>query len=124
MAGKTVLIVEDDNDAQAVIQWTLESAGYRCLFANSLGEASAQLEANTSDIACLILDFFLPDGDGMTFGGQVRTENGGSNLPIIGITAFYTPELREKSLKMGFDACLPKPLDMNNFTSTLKNLIG
>jgi len=124
MPAKTILLVEDDIDAQAVIRWTLESRGYVCISATSASEATMQVEANGEEIACVVMDFFLPDSDGMVLGVQLIQKLGNRKVPLVGVTAFYTPELRAKSLAAGFDACLAKPLAMNEFIATLGTLIS
>lgn len=123
MAGKTILVVEDDSDAQAVMRWSLESNGYQCIVAASASEATAQVASNSGKIEGVVMDFFLPDSDGMVLGTQLVQQLGGRKIPLIGITAFYTPELRAKSLTAGFDACLPKPLEMSGFITTLGALL-
>lgn len=122
MVSRTILIVEDDTDSQSVVSWAVQSRGHISLVASSLAEAEQKLRDSEHPISGLVLDFHLPDGDGMQWGIQLKKRLG-IPIPLIGITAYYTPELRAQALAIGFDACFTKPLPMDDFIAALGKLI-
>ncbi|MCU0475580.1 MAG: response regulator [Anaerolineae bacterium] len=123
MSQPTILVVEDDTDSQSVLCWAVESRGATCLLAGSVAEANQQITATEGMVNGLVLDFHLPDGDGMQLGLQLKRQIDRPGVPLIGVTAYYTPELRNQALAAGYDACFAKPLPMDEFIATLNRLV-
>jgi DNA-binding NtrC family response regulator len=62
MAGRGILVVEDDRRLGTVLVRALERHGYAVRLAGSLAEARAALAVTTPDV--ILLDVDLPDGTG------------------------------------------------------------
>jgi DNA-binding response OmpR family regulator len=104
---RQVLIVEDDRSVSALVQQTLKKEGYDCLEASSLGEAREALRDRVPDL--IILDRILPDGDGLDYCAEIRSQSATKTLPILFLTAKAEGEDRVNGLKIGADDYLPKP---------------
>ena len=63
MAGKRILLVDDEPAIRELLSFALGEEGYVVDAAANTAEAWAQLDANTYALA--IVDWQLPDGDGM-----------------------------------------------------------
>ncbi len=117
-----LLVVEDDLDGAEVIEWMLKSKRAKTTMVTTGEEALEQLNSQPDSFSAVLIDLALPQMDGFQLLAQVR-EQAGINLPAIAMTAFHTPELRERALEAGFDAYVPKPLDQKVLFSTIEHLL-
>lgn len=118
-----VLVVEDDIDGAAVLDWMLKTQKTRTVIVSSGEAALEQVHAHPSAFNAIIIDLALPQMDGFELLSHVK-KRGGKPLPTIAITAFHTPELRQKALNVGFDAYVPKPLDKDVLLKALNQVLS
>jgi CheY-like chemotaxis protein/anti-sigma regulatory factor (Ser/Thr protein kinase) len=111
LAGKRVLVVDDDPDARDLLQRILEDAGAQVQVAAS-AEAGLEL-ARQQAPDVLLSDISMPGTDGYQFLRLVREllDEPGRSMPAIALTAFARDEDRERSLKAGFAMHISKPMD-------------
>src|SRR5262249_25573155 len=83
-AVTTVLIVADDAGIAELERGRLEDAGYRAIVATTANEALDALAVNEVDL--ILLDYLLPDADGLDFYGRVKSA--GYDIPVILVTGF------------------------------------
>ena len=69
-AGARVLVVEDDASLGAGLVATLAGASYEVRWARDCAQARALLATAPADL--VLLDFGLPDGDGLEVGRNLR----------------------------------------------------
>jgi CheY-like chemotaxis protein len=107
-----ILIVEDDPDARSMLQSAFEKAGAQVHTAASAGTA-LDLTA-TLDLDLLVSDIGMPGKDGLQMISELRSQraNRNSGVPAIALTAFAAPEDRSRALLAGFDAFVPKPVEL------------
>jgi FixJ family two-component response regulator len=100
-----VLVVEDDDSMRGAIGRLLGAAGLRPLAYPSAEEALEKL--TEGEPACVVSDLRLPAMSGLELLDEVRGR--GWRAPVIVITAFDAPGLREEALRRGARAYLVKP---------------
>ena len=122
LANHCVLVVEDDVDGAAVLDWMLKSQQAKTTVVESAEAALEQLNGNPSAFSAIIIDLWLPQMDGFQLLVRVKGY-AAHHLPTIAITAFHSPELREKALSAGFDAYVPKPLDKSALLKALDKVL-
>jgi signal transduction histidine kinase/PAS domain-containing protein len=61
----TVLVVDDEQIVRDFISRALTRFGYRVLRANTAREAVAVFDAHKAEVDCVLLDYTMPDADGM-----------------------------------------------------------
>jgi signal transduction histidine kinase/DNA-binding response OmpR family regulator len=121
--GVRVLVVDDDADTCEMLTFALGLLGAETHCSNSVSDAFIALAEHAPDI--LLTDINMPDEDGYSFIGKLRSlppENG-SNIPVIAITAMARPEDSERVLSAGFQVHLPKPVDIEELSATILNLL-
>lgn len=84
-AAHDLLLVEDDPDLRGYFRRMLERDGWQVREAEDGPTALALLEQQLPALA--IIDLMLPDMDGITLIGAIRTLPGGDTLPILVVTA-------------------------------------
>jgi DNA-binding response OmpR family regulator len=101
----TILVVEDDIDAQENIR-ELISGDYECLFANSIAEARGYCNSDAA-IDIVLLDMHLPGGMGISLIDEFKAKN--EFVEIIVVTAFKELDLAIDALKKGASDYFNKP---------------
>ena len=105
IAGRKVLVVEDDDSMRESIRRLLGAAGAECV-AYASAEALLQ-EAVVESAACIVSDLMLPAMSGLELMDEVRRR--GWVLPLILITAHDAPGRREEAIRRGAAEYLVKP---------------
>jgi two-component system, sensor histidine kinase and response regulator len=121
MVDDLLLVVEDDPDNAQIIRMLLTRAGIKVDFAGSAEEALALLESGGRPWG-LVIDFRLPEMDGLELVRLLRANPDYAGLRLVGMTAFDTPELRAQSTAAGVDHYFRKPFEHPEFVQTLKRL--
>lgn len=116
---KTVLVVEDDPETRAVVSEALVSQGLRVV---AVGRADAGTRAlRGGNVAAVVLDVFLPDGNGIDLCRAWRRE--GLRVPILMLTARTDVSSRVKGLDAGADDYLGKPFAISELRARLRALL-
>jgi CheY-like chemotaxis protein len=123
---KAVLVVEDERKLREGLMSALGSAGHRPFGASGVAEATAILHAE--EIACVLLDIRLRDGDGLTLLRQVRAGKL-RDVPVIVVTAYGDSERTIEAMRDGAFEYLTKPFDLGQVLSAdrgapLGSLVG
>jgi signal transduction histidine kinase/CheY-like chemotaxis protein len=110
LAGIRVLIVEDDDDARALVAKVLEGQG---AFVKAVSSARAALDVlGVERIDVLLSDIEMPGTDGYQLIRELRlrpAQQGGS-VPAAALTAYARTEDRLRALRAGFQLHLSKPV--------------
>ncbi len=115
-----VLVVEDDRVMARLVTHALERQGHETFHAATATEALTAVTDRQFDL--VIMDLFLPDGDGLAICGQIRAALG---LPVIMVSSL------EEDLGAGVvDALfgpqvfMSKPLDFGTFREHVARLLA
>ena len=104
MAGKRVLVVDDDVKTVELVKLYLKRDGYQVLTAYDGVEALHLARESSPDL--IVLDLMLPDIDGLEICRILRHE---SDVPIIMLTARTTDQDKLIGLGLGADDYVTKP---------------
>ena len=113
-----ILLVEDEPSAARFIAKGLREASYAVDLARD-GLAAAQLCAE-NDYDAVVLDVMLPKKDGLTLCRELR--EGGSDVPILMLTARDAIESRIEGLDAGADGYVTKPFDFRELLARVRAL--
>jgi CheY-like chemotaxis protein len=105
--ARSVLLVEDNDDARQMLQAALALGGHEVRAAPD-GESALALAAESSPDVALI-DLGLPDISGYEVARRLRAAGGG-RMTLIALTGYGQAADRRRALEAGFDAHLTKPV--------------
>lgn len=128
LAGRRVMVLEDDPEGRQILELLLRDEQVQADFFANAQDGFAHLHKLAADERpdVLISDIAMPGEDGYSFIRRVRAlhhERGEKSLPAVALTAFASSTDRRRALAAGFDAHLGKPLDPEQLRSTLKELL-
>jgi DNA-binding NtrC family response regulator len=108
MSKSKILVADDDEIILFAIRDFLEQYGYVVDEAQTCAEAGIKYRTDIYDL--VILDYSLPDGNGLELLLQLKEID--SRVPVIMLTGFASIELAVKAIQQGAEQFLTKPLDL------------
>lgn len=121
MANQVLII--DDTDINLILFTALVKKLDDCVphaFARAR-EALDWLASNEPDL--IILDYMMPDIDGLEFMRLLQEIPGRSAVPVVMITANDQKQLRYRALDLGATDFLTKPVDKVEFLARTRNML-
>ena len=124
LTGVTVLVVDDEPDARALIERLLSECKAKVLTAGSAAEGIIEMRRSRPDV--MVSDIGMPEVDGYELMRQIRTlpENEGGKTPSIALTAFARSEDRTRAMIAGYNVHISKPIEPSELVATVGNLAG
>ena len=121
MAGKTILVIEDEPDILELIQFNLESEGFKVVTSRT-GEEGYRLAGELSP-DLIVLDLMLPDISGIEVCRLLRQEAKTRNLPIIMATARDSEADVIVGLELGADDYITKPFSVRELSARVRAVL-
>ena len=119
IVGMKVLMVEDDLALGDALGRVLQGRGFEVTRCADGAEALVMFRRRSPDV--VLLDLSLPGMDGMEVLRLMR--DGGSQVPVLVVTARSAVQDRVLGLNEGADDYLTKPFDIEELTARLKALV-
>lgn len=116
---KHVLVVDDEADIRASLESILREEGYAVASSGSATEALELIRDVEYD--AVLLDIWLPDGDGLDVLGRIRDLALQAPPEVIMISGHGTIEAAVRATKLGAYDFLEKPLSLDRTLLVLKN---
>ena len=121
LAGRTVLIVDDDVRNIFALTCALERLQLGVVFAED-GHQGIEMLQRQPDIDLVLLDVMMPGMDGYETSRVIRSQHRFDRVPIIALTAKAMKGDREKCIAAGADAYITKPVDTAQLISLMRVL--
>jgi two-component system cell cycle response regulator DivK len=122
IGGKTVLLVEDNEDNRIVYSTILQHFGYVVMEALNGEEGIAKARADHPDL--ILMDISIPVIDGWEATQVLKRDPETRGIPIIALTAHALASDREKAMEVGCDSYLAKPCEPKAVVSEVEKFIG
>ncbi|MFP5236902.1 MAG: HAMP domain-containing protein [Acidobacteriota bacterium] len=119
LAGRKVLVVDDDVRNIFALSSVLERRGMVVLSAGT-GREAIQMIESTPDLSIVLMDIMMPEMDGYETMQVIRQNPALRRLPIIALTAKAMKGDREKCLEAGASEYLAKPVNTEQLLSALR----
>jgi signal transduction histidine kinase/CheY-like chemotaxis protein len=117
-----VLVVDDEEDARALLQTALSTYGADVTVAASTADAIAEIDRRAPDV--LLSDIGMPHEDGYSLIRRIRarTASQGGAVPAIAVTAYASPNDRIAAEAAGFQAHVAKPFEPADIAALIARL--
>lgn len=123
LAGKKVLLVDDDRDILAAMQAALGDMGLTILAATDGNAAIEQAETAHPDV--VVLDMMLPKRSGFLVMEKLKKGKKRTDPPrVIMITGNQGARHKVYAESLGVDAYLNKPFRMERLIELIQKLLG
>lgn len=116
-----IYVVDDEANIRRLAALGLQDAGYETAEFSSGGEMLAALPAREPD--CVVLDWMMPQPDGLEVCRRLRAESRWRHIPIIMLTARSDEVDKILGLELGADDYLTKPFSVKELAVRVKALI-
>jgi two-component system, OmpR family, copper resistance phosphate regulon response regulator CusR len=119
MGNIKILIVEDEQRLADLLKKQLEESGYNADITSDGYSGKQMVERNSYNL--IILDINLPLLNGYELCKEIRKTN--SNIPIIMLTAFGSPDNKLNGFESGADDYVVKPFDFRELLARINVFI-
>ncbi|MFE2479050.1 HAMP domain-containing protein [Streptomyces sp. NPDC059389] len=123
LAGRTVLVVDDDARNLYALSGVLELHGVRVLHAED-GRKGIETLIRNEGVDLILMDVMMPELDGYAATAEIRRMPAHAGLPIIAVTAKAMPGDREKSLAAGASDYVTKPVDADDLIARVRHWLA
>lgn len=122
--GEPVLIVDDDLDWCNECAFSLYRLGYEPLIANTVADAMALFQEN--DVSVGIVDYNLPEGDGISLIHALSrlAQEQGRTLNFIMATGYATKDVAIGAMRASVTDFLEKPITQDELRAALQRIKG
>ena len=118
LAGRKVLVVDDDIRNVFAMTSALETHGMKVLHAES-GKEGIETLKRERGVDLVLMDVMMPGLDGLDTMRIVRSLDGYRGIPIIAVTAKAMLGDREKCIEAGANDYVAKPVNVDVLLATL-----
>jgi len=115
-SGKSILVVDDDEDLREVLVFEVERLGFSVGSAVSGRDALSQLEKKLPDV--VLTDIRMPNGDGIELLESIKKRD--LKSPIVILMTGYSDTDSKEALKKGASALLVKPFPSSVLVEILR----
>ena len=115
-----ISIVDDDHSVRAAVVNLVRSLGFAaCSFESAEGYLASDERRKT---ACIVSDVQMPGTNGLEMQSRLVTQD--DRTPIIFITAFPQPDIKQRALDAGAVCFLSKPFDGATLVQCIEAALG
>jgi CheY-like chemotaxis protein len=119
MAGKKILLVDDDQDFAQLLEFDFKKRGYQVVTANNGEEGLAKAAAEKPNL--IILDIKMPKMDGYTFVRRLKKDAETKDVPLVVLTS-YEP-MKDMFQLEGVSDYFVKSANMDNLMKTVEKYL-
>ena len=114
-----IYVVDDDIGVLGSLRFLLETDGFEV---RTFRSGTALLSATRpAEVDCLVIDYKMPDMNGLDLVAQLRTNN--VVAPVILITGYPDVKIAERAATAGIERVLLKPLLGDSLSRQIKSAI-
>ena len=114
-------IVEDDPDIVAMVEQLVCAAGHQLTTSTDSHTAIDDIHERRPD--CVLLDIMMPGVDGLELCRRLRQDESLRSMKIIMVTAKAFKFDQRRSVELGADGYILKPIRRATFVSRLERIV-
>lgn len=119
---KTVLIIEDEEDAADLFAEMMRVSGFRVLKTTNSAPALDMMAADRPDV--VILDIMMPETSGLDILRQMRRDPDLAGIPVVVVSAKSMPADIRIGMEAGASTYLTKPVGFLELKQAVEQALG
>lgn len=120
--GPRVLVVEDEDNIAAALEFLILREGYGHDRVASGSEALPRIRDTHPDL--VLLDVMLPEVSGYDICAGIRTDPALAAVKVLMMTARGSAIERKRGMELGADGFISKPFELNDLRSEVRRLLA
>ena len=116
-----ILIVEDNEKNMKLVRDILRHHGHETVEATTGTEGVRLASERKPDL--VLMDFQLPDIDGIEALRRIRSDPALDAVPVIAVSASVMPDEQRKIAGSGFDVFVAKPIQLKHYVQTVERFL-
>ena len=121
MSKITILVVDDEEDLLDLISYNLKKEGFTVLTALNGRKGIELAKINKPDL--ILLDIMMPEMNGIEVCEILKTDDHLKQIPVVFLTARGEEEMEVKTLDIGADDFLSKPISTKKLLSRINAVL-
>src|SRR5512147_2811466 len=122
-ARNTVMVVDDQSTGRAILEQVIRSLDERVAVEGFARPVDAVVWATRNISDLVLVDYMMPDMDGIEFAKRLRALPGYEHVPIVMVTVHDDRKVRYAALDAGITDFLSKPVDARECLARCRNLL-
>lgn len=118
---RTILVVDDFDDARLLLRTWLERRGFRVVEAENGLQAINQAQTELPDL--IIMDVQMPQLDGLSATRQIRNLESMNSVPIVAVSAYGADLFRDQALAAGCNEYVSTPFEPSTLEGIIRSLV-
>lgn len=115
-----VLLIDDESKMRRLLSRSLESEGFDVVSADSAEDGFSVLKKGQEKPDLIILDYMMPDMDGLMFLEKLRKDD---STPVIMLSAISETPKKTKALELGADDYVVKPFSLKELIARMRAVL-
>ena len=117
-----ILVVEDNEEIAALVDFKLKHSGYEVLLAETGRLGLEAAKDNQPDL--IVLDVMLPEMNGLEVLTALKNDPELCSIPVIVLTALSNEWEIVKGLELGADEYITKPFKLQEFVTRVNKVLA
>lgn len=118
---RTVLVVDDFDDARLLLRTWFERRGFRVVEAENGLQAIDQAQTESPDL--IIMDVQMPQLDGLSATRRIRDLESMNSVPIVAVSAYGADQFRDLALAAGCNEYVSTPFEPATLEGIIRSLV-
>ncbi len=118
----TILVIDDSTTNVVLLEAILNGKGYRIETALNATEAYQLIEKQKPDL--ILLDLLMPRINGYDFLENIKGRKETKDIPVIVVSAVTDSENIKRTMNMGAEDFIKKPVDIQNLITKVNNVLN
>ncbi len=121
MAGKKILVVDDDPNVGLLVSAVLKKYNYQVVTLYHGEEVLALLKNEKPDL--ILLDLRMPGIDGYALCKRIREAPDTRDIPVVILSGVSEVDARVKTIELGADDFITKPFDVRELRARINRIL-
>jgi len=118
---RKIMVVDDNRDSRELVVKVLKTKGYQMVEASDGEEALEKVIIEKPDL--ILLDISIPKIDGFEVCRRIKSQEDFKSIPVVALTAHAMKGDREKTLGVGFEGYISKPINIRELPDQVKSYL-